>query len=372
MGRRAKLGAGFRRRADGRLEYRWTENGSRYSVTGTTIEECKEKELEKRKLISKNVLSDIQNASLDEYFKEWTRSRENTVSSSTIRTNKTIYIHISNHLGKMKVRSIERRHIQRFLDALKEKHSSTYVNTTRTLLYSILESAKIDGLIDNNPCEGVKRIKRTEKQARETIHRALTIEETKRFFQAAKDTNSWYYDLYDFLIHTGCRIGEAGALMNKDIDFNNSIIHIRRTLTNSETGYEVGDRAKTAKGNRDIPMTNQVKDILSRQIKRNVDAFGENSKGKNERVFKTIYGKFVTGSSQVWRDMKSLVEIAGIEYCTIHSLRDTFATRAIESGMNPQTLKEILGHSSFTMTMDLYAHVMEDTKRREMDLLKVR
>ena len=55
---------------------------------------------------------------------------------------------------------------------------------------------------------------------------------------------------------------------------------------------------------------------------------------------------------------------------TFHSLRHTFATRAIENGMNPQTLKAILGHSSLSMTMDLYSHVMEDTKAQEMEKMR--
>ena len=53
-------------------------------------------------------------------------------------------------------------------------------------------------------------------------------------------------------------------------------------------------------------------------------------------------------------------------HITPHIFRHTFATRAIESGMQPQVLKTILGHSSLAMTIDLYSHVMEDTKAKEM------
>ncbi|MCI8889082.1 MAG: tyrosine-type recombinase/integrase, partial [Hungatella sp.] len=56
---------------------------------------------------------------------------------------------------------------------------------------------------------------------------------------------------------------------------------------------------------------------------------------------------------------------------TAHALRDTFATRFIEQGGNPQTLKTILGHSSLAMTMDLYSHVLPNTKQQEMDNLKI-
>ena len=50
-----------------------------------------------------------------------------------------------------------------------------------------------------------------------------------------------------------------------------------------------------------------------------------------------------------------------------HVFRHTFATRAIEAGMQPQVLKTILGHSSLAMTMDLYSHVLPDTKADEME-----
>ncbi|MCD8010928.1 MAG: tyrosine-type recombinase/integrase, partial [Lachnospiraceae bacterium] len=52
---------------------------------------------------------------------------------------------------------------------------------------------------------------------------------------------------------------------------------------------------------------------------------------------------------------------------TSHVFRHTFATRAIESGMEPQILKTILGHSSLAMTMDLYSHVLPETRREAME-----
>ena len=66
-----------------------------------------------------------------------------------------------------------------------------------------------------------------------------------------------------------------------------------------------------------------------------------------------------------------MCKLAGLEHFTSHALRDTFATRAIESGMNPKTLQMILGHSDISMTMNLYCHVMEDTKSEEMKNIKV-
>ena len=61
----------------------------------------------------------------------------------------------------------------------------------------------------------------------------------------------------------------------------------------------------------------------------------------------------------------------GIEPFSVHAFRDTFATRCIEQGMPPIVLKEILGHSSLKMTMDVYAHVMPNTKSAELNKIEI-
>ena len=71
------------------------------------------------------------------------------------------------------------------------------------------------------------------------------------------------------------------------------------------------------------------------------------------------------------REIKKICKAAGIAPFTAHAFRDTFATRAIESGMNPKTLQEILGHADISITMNLYCHVMEDTKVRQMNNINI-
>ena len=68
--------------------------------------------------------------------------------------------------------------------------------------------------------------------------------------------------------------------------------------------------------------------------------------------------------------MKEKREPLVFEKMSPHALRHTFATRAFEKGMKPKTVQEILGHSSLSMTMDLYTHVTEDTKVEEMKKLE--
>ena len=77
------------------------------------------------------------------------------------------------------------------------------------------------------------------------------------------------------------------------------------------------------------------------------------------------------GARCVKKDIDQLCLAAGIERFSAHAFRDTFATRAVESGMQAKTLQEILGHADIGITMNLYAHVMEDTKRSQMAAVDV-
>lgn len=69
------------------------------------------------------------------------------------------------------------------------------------------------------------------------------------------------------------------------------------------------------------------------------------------------------------REIKRICKVAGVEPFTMHAFRATFATRAIENGMNVKTLQEILGHSNFNITMSLYGHCLTDTKQAAMDTM---
>ena len=91
---------------------------------------------------------------------------------------------------------------------------------------------------------------------------------------------------------------------------------------------------------------------------------------EDKPIFRAPRGGLL-GARCVKKDIDELCKTAGIERFTAHAFRDTFATRAVESGMQAKTLQEILGHADIGITMNLYAHVMENTKRRQMDAVEV-
>ena len=90
----------------------------------------------------------------------------------------------------------------------------------------------------------------------------------------------------------------------------------------------------------------------------------------SQLIFKSPENSILSSAS-LNRDIKIRCEQAGIDRFTAHGFRDTFATRALESGMHPKTLQETLGHASFEMTMDVYAHVMPETMLNEMEMVQV-
>ena len=155
----------------------------------------------------------------------------------------------------------------------------------------------------------------------------------------------------------------------KDIDVKEKCIHIERTLKyESKMGF-FEDTPKTKSSKRNIPLTEDM-ELL---IKAEKQKYHSNIIDANQYLFHLPDGKPISRErvqNEIDRIIRQINE-NGIKFerFTLHCLRHTFATRAIENGMKPQTLKTIMGHSSLSMTMDLYSHVMETTKKEEMDLI---
>ena len=179
------------------------------------------------------------------------------------------------------------------------------------------------------------------------------------------------------LLNNGVMIGDAASVKASDVADDSVFIH-RTIAATVEKCYEITDSVKSAAGRRNVPLTDDAKRAIEDQQDLNEDLFGGGNvtvfPGANveeEPIFRSINGRVIS-TAQVDYRIGVICKKAGIERFTAHCFRDTFATRAIESGMAPKTLQEILGHSDISMTMNLYAHCMEDTKRKQMMVVKVR
>lgn len=360
-----------KKRNNGLLRRTFTFNGKRYTVYGHDNTELSIKETVKRQELEKGLQSRV-NPTITEYFDRWSDRRRGTVTEATMRRNrhmfdgaaKTEIKGINTTFGQLKMKECQLDDLLQVQRVLADKYSTRTVNDTMDLIKQIFKQAYNERMIEYSPCVLVKPLKRTEQQARDTIHRALTIEEQKAFFSSEDVKNSYYYNVFRFAILTGMRIGEIGALKNSDI--HDGFIHIERTITRTEDGgYKIGDSAKTKAGKRKIPLNDSIKAVLKNQkeINRMLDG---NMERFDDTIFKSARTRSFLISYPVNKEIKRLCKLVDIEPFTIHALRDTFCTRAIESGVEPKTLQELMGHKDISITMNIYAHVMDSTKIQAM------
>ncbi len=362
-----------KKRTDGYLCKTFTFNGKRYSVYAKNASDLDKKIYEKRLELEQGK-QDHDDPQFSRYYDMWVNSRQGIVGEATLRAQQCHYNTISNILisGKLfkdfrlsKIRADDIRTVQRSLSDSGNKPQT--VNDKINFLSHIFSDAVKEQYITYNPCSPGRPLKKTEKPARETIHRALTLDEQHRFFEAAKD--SFYYDVFRMAVHTGMRIGEIGALFTSDI-YDNAI-HINRTITRTESGaYVIGEAPKTWHGKRTIPLNDQIREVLEHQKSINKILDGEKVIGLHETIFKAPERGLLM-ATPADREIKRICKRTGIEHFTAHALRATFATRAIEQGMAPRTLQEILGYSDYGITMNLYGHVTDDTLENAMNNINI-
>ena len=328
-----------------------------------------------------NTKKDTVNLTLDDYFEKWIDRRYATAAkqSTPYRYEHWYHNHIKEVLGGRQIDSLRRSDILDFQSEQAKEYSPSTVNYTILLLKIILNDAVSEEIIQDNPADRIKDLKSSAIPAASTKHRALTEEEQKRFMQAAKA--SFYYEFFAFLLLTGMRHGEAAALTWEDVDYDDNVIHITKSLTFDKEGHVIIGTPKSAASIRDIPMNEKIRLVLQMQRDKTLALLGEaemTQRGMKQLIFyPRPHPEGVLHNTTANLALKRILEEMHqqddpIEQFSLHALRDTFATRFIEQGGRPQTLKTILGHSSLAMTMDLYSHVLPNTRQKEMDRVKIR
>lgn len=368
----AKLPQGFYRTDSGAIRYRFTIDGKRYSVTGQSVKDCREKEAEKREEIRRGSYRRGADLSMKEYLAQYLENREGSISGATMR----VYGKLINRMnaqridkaghtfGQLKLSALETQNIRDLQRALlRDGLQTRTVNDSLSLLKKALEAAVNERIIEWNPARGVDRLKRTEPQARDTIHRALDPAEIAVFMEQAEQLQSAYRNLYQFLLYTGLRIGEAGALTAADL--RGDQIQVHKTITRTQYGYEIAEQTKTAAGRRSVPVTPQARDAIDAQRRQNALLYGSKILEPGKPLFRMPAGGIIR-ADRVNTDIKRICEKAGITYFSVHAFRATFTSRCVESGMNTRDLMEILGHVDVQMTLGLYAHSRDDRKREAL------
>lgn len=379
-----ELGKGISQRKDGRYEARVVINGKRITVYNTKLADLKrEFEKEKEKLSRQNIVK-CPDATLTEWFDAWfEKYKKPTLKPSGV---KAYYRKFSNTYGKM-LGNIMLTELNQFSiqSATSELINSGYkfksIRDSLSVLKLLLDSAIANNMIETNPSVGI--IVPTYAEVTEE-RRVLSNAEQKQLLDITD--NTFYRELYRFMLCTGLRVGEVGALRWSDIDFENEIIYVKHTLS---CQYDDGVKTmeittpKTKNSFRKVPFFNETKQILLDQKKKQKELksqLKERWRGQiDDLVFTTSMGSPVTRyvlqhdmrqitreiqMSELYNAMQERREVKEFEAIHPHCLRHTFATRCFEKGMDAKMVQQIMGHANINMTMS-YTHVLDDMMKKE-------
>ena len=193
--------------------------------------------------------------------------------------------------------------------------------------------------------------------------RALEIEEQQRLtdyllnipIQEEPNKNAFLLQMY-----MGLRIGEALALRTSDIDLHKNVINISKTLTtDKDRKIIMGDTTKTYAGQRQIPIPESLLDTVKSQM-----ILAENHKDKLLFVDKNNYYLAPRNANTL---LQKITKKLGIENVSSHSLRHTYGTRCIESGMRAVTVQRLMGHTDISITLNTYTSILNKFKEQELE-----
>jgi integrase len=194
-------------------------------------------------------------------------------------------------------------------------------------------------LIPRNVTEAVDPPRPSAKEVR-----PLGVEQVKKLLGAAKGDK--VEALYVLAVSTGLRQGELLGLKWEDVDLQEGILRVRRTVFNGAV-----NAPKTARSNRSVRLTKEAIRVLR----------DHQNGGGEEWVFSSRVGTSLSTHNLTNRSWKPLLRKAGLPQSTrFHDLRHTCATLLLTKGVHPKIVQEMLGHSSITITLDLYSHVLPD------------
>ncbi len=374
MAKRRSNGEGnIRKRKDGRWEGRYTAGRDPVTgkqifknVLGKTQAEVKEK-LQKTlaqagKIDFTKTGKYTVGAWMEVWFENVAKIKVRASSHQTYRG----YIdhHIAPNIGDLPLEKLTTMDLQKFYRKLLTKGrverkeaekqpkglSAKTVRNINQVISSAIDFAVAQKIIPENPCKAVA-LPKVEHKEMQTI----PAEQLQAFLQEAKATG--VYEMYYIELATGLRRGELLGLKWTDIDWKNGIIKVRRQVARVD-GQIVEAPLKTKNSYRAVTISQQAIEVLKQQKEKTNDQY----------VFPSPNGGPISPDS-VNNMLKRVLERAGIPKVRFHDLRHTFATIALQNGVDIKTVSGMLGHFSAGFTLDTYAHVTTAAQKEAADTM---
>lgn len=306
-------------------------------------------------------------ATFEAYAEQWITSTlevsDRRQSTKTLYAGLTKTHIIGSPLGKTSLSNLTAPTVERFIAGLRKKGlAESSVRQIYTVARAIADTAVRDRLLSENPFAQVKRPKVTKREAA-----YLSPVQARALVTAA--AGSRYALLFELLVNTGLRRGEALALQWSDVHLDGKTARIRKTLVRQD-GELVRAEPKSAKSDRTIPLSASAIVVLKKAKKRVAeDRLRAGSKWQaTGYVFTTEFGEPCDPRNAL-RALQVAAERADMPGVGLHTLRHTAVALMLTHGVPISTVSRIMGHASIQVTVDLYGHVSPDVARDAFDAL---
>ncbi len=362
--RRPGEGTVFQRK-DGRWVCEITlEDHSRKQYYFKTEKEALEKRRIVQNELAQGILATGPQQTVKQFLEYWLEDAyKASVRLSTYRNSYIIaHKHLIPGLGHIKLQKLTAQQVQSFYaKKLKGGTTASRIKNIHGTLHTALEHARRVKLISMNVCNDVE-VPRQVKQEKQP----LTPEQARFLLQKIREHR--LEGLLTLALATGMREGELLGLRWSDVDLDKGTLRVTRTLTYVNGHGSVESEPKTAKSKRTIVLPQFVVETLRRHRVSQLERRLAVGKGWIDRdlVFPDDDGDFVIAQTLLRRFYRLLKEI-GLPRIRFHDLRHSAATLLLSMGVPAKVVQELLGHSTISITMDVYSHVLPSMQKDAMD-----
>lgn len=285
------------------------------------------------------------NGWLDIYVKPTVKIRTYEKYSQIVKNR------IIEKLGDYELEKLNAMVLQNYVAELTKTYSANSVNGTITVIQKSLNTAFILGLSKEFNADKIIRPKIVEKQLE-----CFTLQEQKKIENYCFNSKKEKMIGIVLALYTGLRIGELLALTCGDIDTNRWLITVSKSCHHKK-GQIIIDTPKTEHSYRLIPIPKGLRDCIKELKKKSICQYVVSNNGT------------LVATRSYQNTFSIVLDKLKIKHKGFHALRHTFATRAIECGIDVKTLSEILGHKNATITLNRYVHSLLEHKKDMMNKL---
>ena len=342
-------------------------DGRRLTKYFPTQKEAQDWILETRKKIKKGLTFKAAKLTVGNYLHYWLNSIEDSIKQTTwIDYRQGIKNHIAPTLGKIKMIDLKPTDIQLLINKKKAEGLSAWrLQYIKRILNKALRQAVALGIISSNPVLAVTVPRPPQKEMR-----FWNKDQVKTFLDCVESHR--LEALYYLAFTTGLRQGELLGLRWADLDTENQRIYIKRQLRRVREKGLIYQELKTKNSRRVIIIGDLVLEKLAnhRDYLKKEALFAGDDWGDKE--FQIIFPSSVGTPLEprnLYRHFQETTQKAQLPKIRFHDIRHTAATLMFREGIHPKVVQEILGHSSVSLTLDTYSHVIPSMQEEVADKL---